>query len=223
MANSNIVDIHGVGPVLFERSQRAKHVNISVKPFTGVRVAVPYGSSFKKAQEFVYARTDWIQRHLHRMKQYENENRVAAAASVDIDRAKAKRKLTRRLKHLAEKHGFTYDTVFIRNQKTRWGSCSHSNNISLNMKLVRLPQELMDYVILHELAHTRFKNHSSDFWAELNRLVGDARGKASELNKYGLALLCSASTSGSQYLQSANRPRHRRSRAGPHGEHDSRG
>ena len=189
MAHSNTVEIDGVGPVLFERSKRAKHVNISVKPFKGVHVAVPDGLSFKKAEEFVYARTDWIQRHLHKMKQYENENRVAAAASVDIDRAKAKRKLTRRLRHLAAKHGFTYDRVFVRNQRTRWGSCSHKNNISLNMKIVRLPEELMDYVILHELVHTRFMNHSSDFWAELNRLVGDAKGKASELKEYGVRLL----------------------------------
>ena len=57
------------------------------------------------------------------------------------------------------------------------------------MKTVRLPEELMDYVILHELAHTRFKNHSNDFWAELNRLVGDAKGMASELKEYGLGLL----------------------------------
>ena len=59
MAHSNTVEIDGVGPVLFERSQRAKHVNISVKPFTGVRVAVPDGVSVKKAGEFGFAGTDW--------------------------------------------------------------------------------------------------------------------------------------------------------------------
>ncbi len=168
MANANTVEIDGVGPVLFERSKRAKHVNISVKPFTGVRVAVPDGFSFKKAEEFVHARTDWIQRHLYKMKQYEKENKIVSDASVDIDRAKAIRKLNRRFKQLAGKHGFTYNRIFIRNQKTRWGSCSHKNNISLNMKIVRLPEELMDYVILHELAHTRFKNHNNNFWALLD-------------------------------------------------------
>jgi len=188
MANSNTVEIDGVGPVLFERSKRAKHVNISVKPFTGVRVAVPDGLSFEKAEEFVHARTDWIQRHLYRMKQYEKESETVSDASVDIERAKAKRKLTRRLKHLAEKHGFTYNRVFIRNQKTRWGSCSHKNNISLNMKIIRLPEELMDYVILHELAHTRFKNHSNDFWAELNRVVGNGNGIALRWRESGLGL-----------------------------------
>ncbi len=184
MANSNTVDIDNVGLVLFERSKRAKHVNISVKPFKGVRVAVPDELSFKKAEEFVYTKTYWIQRHLVRIKQYEEESRLASDTSVTIDKSKAKRKLTRKLKHLALKHGFTYNRVFIRNQKTRWGSCSHKNNISLNVKIIRLPEELMDYVILHELTHILFKNHSSDFWIELNRLVGNGKGMASKLREY---------------------------------------
>ncbi len=186
MADSNTVEIDGVGPVLFKRSRRAKHVNISVKPFKGVRVAVPDGLPFKKAEEFVNAKMDWIQRHLYRMKQYEEENKIISDASVDIDRTTAKRKLIRRLKYLAGKHGLTYNRVFIRNQKTRWGSCSHKNNISLNMKLVKLPDELMDYVILHELVHTRVKDHSNSFWAELNRLVGNGKGMALRLRGYDI-------------------------------------
>ena len=189
MVDSSTIEIDGVGPVLFERSKRAKRVNISVKPFTGVRVAVPCGLSFKKAEEFARARTDWIQRHLRRMKQYEKGSRAIPEAPVDIERAEARRRLTERLKQLAEKHGFTCNRVFVRNQKTRWGSCSCKGNISLNMKLVKLPGELMDYVILHELVHTRFMNHSSDFWAELDRLVVDRRGMRSRLREYGLALL----------------------------------
>ncbi len=184
MANSNIVEIDSVGPILFERSKRAKHINISVKPFKGVRVSVPDGLSFEKAEEFVHVKTGWIQRRLVRMKQYEEESRLASDTSVTIDKSKAKQKLTRKLKHLALKHGFTYDKVFIRNQKARWGSCSHKNNISLNIKIIRLPEELMDYVILHELTHIQFKNHSKDFWAELNRLVGNGKGMATKLREY---------------------------------------
>jgi len=189
MANSKTVEIDGVGPVLFERSQRAKHVSISVRPFTGVRVAVPGGFSFKQAEEFVHAKADWIQKHLCRMRQYEKESKIISGASGDIDRAKAKRKLTRRLEHLAGKHGFTYNMVFIRNQKTRWGSCSHENNISLNVKIIHLPEELMDYVILHELAHTRIRGHSDDFWAELDRVGINGRSLASRLKEYRVGLL----------------------------------
>ncbi len=189
MANFNTVKIDGIGSVLFERSKRAKHVNISVKPFKGVRVAVPDGLSFKKAEEFVNTKTGWIQKHLYMMKQYEEKSQLASDTLVDIDKSRAKRKLIRRLKYLALKHEFTYNRVFIRNQKTRWGSCSRKNNISLNMKIMRLPEELTDYVILHELAHIRFKNHSNGFWVELNRLVGNGKGMASRLREYEIGLL----------------------------------
>ena len=115
--------------------------------------------------------------------------RQALNSSVIIDKVKAKKKLTNRLKQLAVQHGFTYNKVYIRNQKTRWGSCSHKNNISLNMKLVLLPEELVDYVILHELVHTRTHDHSKRFWAELDKYVGDGKAMAKRLRKYGLGLL----------------------------------
>jgi predicted metal-dependent hydrolase len=188
MTNSRTTNIDGVGPVLFEHSRRAKHVSISVKPFKGVRVAVPIDVSFRKAEEFVHAKARWIKRHLVKMKYYENQRETIWDNFTDIDRAKAKIELTRRLKHLAEKHGFTFSKVSIRNQRTRWGSCSHKNNISLNMKLVRLPDDLVDYVIIHELVHTRKKNHGKGFWAMLDKCVGNGKDFASRLRKYGVGL-----------------------------------
>ncbi|MFC1914980.1 M48 family metallopeptidase [Chloroflexota bacterium] len=185
MVNSDIVVIHDIGPVLFKHSKRAKRIRISLKPFEGVRVVVPDRWPFKKAEEFVHTKIEWIQKHLHKIRQYEKENKLMSAALANIDREKAKLKLTGRLKYLAEKHGLTYNRVFIRNQKTRWGSCSHRNNISLNMKIFLLPEELMDYVILHELTHTRVKNHSNKFWDELNILVDDGKGMSSKLREYG--------------------------------------
>ena len=188
MVDAITVEIDSLGPVLFERSQRARHVNISVKPFRGVRVAVPYGLSFKKAAEFVHTKSDWMKIHLEKIKQYEKEYNFNSAAAEDIDKAKTKTILTRRLKRLAEKHGFAYNRLFIRNQKTRWGSCSSKNNINLNMKLVKLPDELIDYVILHELVHTCKKDHSKAFWAEMDKLVGNGKKMASRLRKYGIRL-----------------------------------
>jgi len=186
IVHSNTVEIVGVGPVLFERSKKAKRVIISVKPFAGVRVAVPYGLSFQKAEAFVYAKTDWIQRHLTRMKQHEESDGDIMSALDNIDRAEAKHKLIERLQHLAAEHCFTYNRVFIRNQKTRLGTCSNRNNISLNIKVSRLPEELMDYVILHELAHTRVKNHGNDFWMLMDKLVGNGKAKAASLRKFAI-------------------------------------
>jgi len=191
MAQSDTVEIAGVGPVLLERSRKARRVIISVKPFAGVRVAVPYGISFQTAGEFVYTRTDWIQRQLARMKQYERGNGATQSALDSIDRPEAKRRLIRRLEYLASEHGFTYNRVFIRNQKTRLGTCSSRNNIGLNIKVSLLPGELMDYVILHELAHTRVKNHGHDFWMLMDKLVGDGKAKAASLREFSISHLLS--------------------------------
>lgn len=189
MADSSTVEIDGIGPVLFERSLRAKHLNISVKPFKGVRVAIPDGLSFEKAEELAHSKVGWIQKQQEKMRQFESEQDANSSAATDIDRAKAKRKLKQRLRHLADKHGFNYNRVFIRNQRTRWGSCSPKNNISLNMMLVRLPDDLRDYVLLHELVHTRIRKHDNRFWSQLEGLVSNAKIKDSRLKEYGAALL----------------------------------
>jgi len=183
------IDIDGIGLITFERSSHARRVIISVKPFQGVRVAVPAPVSFRKAEAFVFSKTEWIKKHLGKMKQYEKERESIHDNFDDIGIVTVKKTLTSRLKQLAEKHGFRYNKVSIRDQRTRWGSCSNKNNISLNMKLVRLPDELIDYVILHELVHTRIRNHSKKFWAELDDYVGNARAMARKLRTNGLELI----------------------------------
>jgi len=184
MDKSHTVEINGVGTVLFERSKRAKHVIIYVRPLTGVRVAVPVKQSFKKAEDYVRIKIPWIQKHLKRIHQYESVNGKASDNCIGFDRAQKKTKLIKRLEALAAMHGFSYNRVFIRNQRTRWGSCSHKNNISLNIMLTRLPSELMDYVILHELVHTRYKNHGKYFWAELDNFVPNSRKISAQLRKH---------------------------------------
>ena len=163
--NSYTINIDRIGPVLFEKSRRAKRIIISVKPFKGVRVAVPTGTSFKQALEFVYLKKEWIQRHLAKIEQNENQKKAFKDHFIAIDKADTRKRLIDRLYHLAKEHGFICNNVSIREQRTRWGSCSYKNNISLNLKLVLLPKELIDYVMLHELVHTRIHNHSKKFWA----------------------------------------------------------
>jgi predicted metal-dependent hydrolase len=175
------VELKSVGPIQMERSRRAKHISVSVRPYKGVRVAVPVGVSFASAELFAQSKAGWIKKHVDQMEQMERAARI-------LDRPTARRRLVDRLDYLAQKHGFQYNRVFIRNQKTRWGSCSGKNNINLNVNLVRLPDELMDYTILHELVHTRIKNHGKRFWAQLDRLLGDARKLDRALNDYNLMM-----------------------------------
>ena len=112
-----------------------------------------------------------------------------ASAGTPINRSAARKFLIDRLSFLAKRYGFTYNRVFIRNQKTRWGSCSTKNNINLNVNLVRLPNELIDYTILHELVHTRVKNHSQRFWDQMDLLLGDAKKVDKKLSAYEFLLI----------------------------------
>ena len=161
------VELISVGPIKMERSSRAKHISVSVRPYKGVRVAVPRGVSFARAELFAQSKAGWIKKHVDKMEQMERAARILSENNP-IDRPAARKRLVDRLDYLALKHGFQYNRVFIRNQKTLCGSCSGKNNINLNVNLVRLPDELMDYTILHELVHTRIKitaNGSGHNWS----------------------------------------------------------
>ena len=103
---------------------------------------------------------------------------------VDVMRWEAKVYLPKRLKELADKHGFKYQNVSIKNASTRWGSCSSANNINLNLHLMRVPEHLIDYVLLHELTHTVVKNHSEKFWLLLEQCYPNARKADKEMNNY---------------------------------------
>ncbi len=182
------VELKSVGAILMERSRRARHVSVSVRPHTGVRVAVPCGVSFAYAEKFAQSKVGWIKKHLEKMRRLEHKARTLSA-NGPIIRSAARQRLIDRLDQLAQRHGFQYNKVYIKTQKTRWGSCSHKNNINLNINLVRLPDELIDYTILHELLHTRIKNHGRRFWRELDRLLGDAKTLDRKLSEYQVLLL----------------------------------
>ena len=217
-----IISIDGVGNVLFRHSKRARHLNISIRPFVGARVSIPVGMSYNSAIRFVIERKLWIKKHLARMKEFENlqtkfdENssystkqhklilrktdrksisvrlskckinvaypteldsdsiELQAAIRKGIERAlkiEAKEHLPNKVKELADKYEFKFNKLALKNIKSRWGSCSRKNNINLSIHLMRLPDHLIDYVILHELVHTLHHNHSERFslsWVPLS-------------------------------------------------------
>lgn len=97
----------------------------------------------------------------------------------------AKRLLPEQTKTLADKYGFSYTSVKIQSGKTRWGSCSGGKNINLSLYLMLLPAHLIDYVILHELCHTREMNHSPKFWAWMDKVTeSQSKQLRTELKKY---------------------------------------
>lgn len=100
----------------------------------------------------------------------------------------AQEHIERRTKELAKKYNFSYEKIFIRNQKTKWGNCSKDKNISLNWRLIKSPEFVIDYVILHELLHTRIPNHSRIFWINLAILMPNYQESVNWLIAYGRGL-----------------------------------
>lgn len=99
------------------------------------------------------------------------------------NRELARQRITRRVEYFAPQVGVTYNRIFIKEQKTRWGSCSSLGNLNFNWKLILLNEELLDYVVVHELAHRKQMNHSPTFWAEVERVLPDYRERRRRLKE----------------------------------------
>jgi len=167
------VSVPGVpAAVVFVRHRRARHYILRLRDDGVVRVTVPWRGSRAEAERFLVARREWIARERHRRELVRAATRVPAEVEKRL-RTLAARELPARVLELARAHGFALPAVSVRNQRTRWGSCSPSGRISLNWRLVQVPPAVRDYVLLHELTHLRHLNHSARFWRELARLCPD--------------------------------------------------
>lgn len=133
-------------------------------------MTVPRRGSLEEAQRFVASKQKWIKTHLERMARQRRERPPLDLQKIDLK--KAQHTLFDRLAHFSALHNLPYRHAAFRCQKTKWGSCSSQNTISLNINIAFLPEHLQDYILLHELTHVRHKNHSGKFWAELDRYCG---------------------------------------------------
>jgi len=188
MEETRIINIPGMGDVRMRKSRRVTRFSISVTNSGDVRVTIPRRGTIGQAKSFLREKSEWVAKHREKACRLRLHHEALVAHCKPVSREEATKLLLERFDHLARKHNFSFNKVSIRNQKTRWGSCSARNNISLNEKLVRLPRRLMDYVLFHELVHTRVRNHGEDFWRELEKYVEDIRRLRRELREYRLGL-----------------------------------
>ena len=174
-----------LGEVTLSQSVRARRVSISVRATGAVRLSFPRGVSQKRALAFLDEKAEWIEAARERLArkraalppQLPPEERKARVEEL---RRAAKADLPGRIARLSEATGLKYEKLSIRASRTKWGSCSGRNHISLSLFLMTLPEHLRDYVIIHELCHTVHHNHSPRFHALVDRLVG---GCENALNK----------------------------------------
>ena len=157
------------------RSNR-KTVAIQVNSDLSVTVRAPYSASEKDIQEILKKKEAWISRHIEKIKK--TKERFEAEPTEKLTREKvialaeeALKVIPERVEYFAKVIGVTYGKITVRNQKTRWGSCSSKGNLNFNCLLMLAPPEVLDYVVVHELCHRKQMNHSKAFWLEVEKVL----------------------------------------------------
>ena len=173
---------------------KRKTLSIEINQNAEVIVRAPYYASYKDIERFVSSHQDWILKHQEKRRQelsnqksnpqtymsYEDIKRLADAAVSYIPT---------RVAYFAPIIGVTYGRITIRNQKTRWGSCSSKGNLNFNCLLMMAPKEVIDYVVIHELCHRKEMNHSKKFWALVEKAMPDYKIHRKWLKENGASLM----------------------------------
>ena len=171
------------------RSNR-RTIGLEIKPDGLVYIRAPRKMSDDKIREFVLKNEGWIDKHLEKMKRRESEAGDKLSMEEIRELAeKAAKVIPERVKYYAPLIGVTYGRITIRNQKTRWGSCSAKGNLNFNCLLMLTPPEVLDSVIVHELCHRKEMNHSKRFYDEVLRVYPDYHKWNRWLKEHESALL----------------------------------
>ena len=150
-----------------------KSVSIHVEPDGSVVVRAPLTTGKDFIDSFVNSKSDWIQKTVEKMK-LRSENRQDLALNAnDVSRLKtqATAYLTERTDYFAEIMGVKYKKLRVNSANTRWGSCNSKGEINYTFRLILAPRDLVDYVVVHELAHLKEMNHSKKFWSIVSTVL----------------------------------------------------
>ena len=169
------------------RSSR-KTISIQIKPGGEVEVRCPKRCTKREVDAFVASKEDWIRKHLEAIAARPQPT-VLTGEKVCALADRAAEELPTRVQFFAQQIGVTYGRITIRSQKTRWGSCSAKGNLNFNCLLMLCPEEVRDYVVIHELCHRKHMNHSADFWTEVENFCPDYRTSRKWLKENGASLI----------------------------------
>lgn len=170
------------------RRSNRKTMTIEVTKEAKVLVRAPYRMPLSEIQRFVNEKLDWIEKHIQKMREKQREVSEMERLTTEQIRELAElaiKVIPQRVAYYAKIIGVTYGRITIRNQKTRWGSCSGKGNLNFNCLLMLTPPEVLDYVVVHELCHRKEMNHSKQFWNEVEKVLLDYRERRKWLKENG--------------------------------------
>jgi predicted metal-dependent hydrolase len=167
----------------YVRMRQARRYVMRVRPDGSLRVTIPRGGSQAEARRFAERHRDWAVRQRSKVLEAKRPAHVDAAL-----KDQARRELPPRLLQLAADNGLSVTRVTIRDQRSRWGSCSRTGHIALNYRLMLMPAEVRDYILVHELMHLRQPDHSRKFWRHVEAACPHFRDAERWLRKHGSSL-----------------------------------
>ena len=166
---------------------RAKRKTMAMRVEADGKIVVraPYRMPAELADRFVESHREWILKQQQTSKILDKLKHIYTEEEKKRYREEAKKVLGAKCRFFAEKMQVDYGRITIREQKTRWGSCSGAGNLNFNWKLVLMPEEIQDYLVVHELAHRREMNHGKQFWALVAAEIPDYKGRRDWLRLHG--------------------------------------
>lgn len=175
------IDDHEFGEVIVRRNSLAKGIKFSISTSGRLQMSVPVYTSDFLAKRFLNSNRKTIREKLPIKDPAEQR---ARDYQKKVLAKKAKEYLPYRLEYYAKLYGYKYEKCRLSHANTRWGSCSSNRTISLNIGLMKLPETLRDYVILHELAHLNHMDHSKEFWTEVGQHDKNYKNHEKKLKQY---------------------------------------
>lgn len=176
-------------PYTIRKSKRAKYLRLAVYPDGRVVLTVPHWLGGGVIERFFAERAEWVREKLEFFRSAPRTKQPRSREDYRARKGEARALVEGRIAHYAACYGLTVRAISIRQQKTRWGSCSRRGNISINYRILDLPSELQDYLVVHELCHLREMNHSPRFWALVAETIPDYREQKYALRQHERSLL----------------------------------
>lgn len=180
------------------RSNR-KTLAIQINPDLSVTVRAPMYAPQSDIERILIEKESWIQKHIEKIREQEAKRKETQGEFVESEYLtneeikkladKALQHIPKRVSYYAKQIGVTYGRITIRNQKTRWGSCSSKGNLNFNCLLMLTSPEVIDYVVVHELCHRKEMNHSGAFWAEVEKVLPDYKEQVKWLKENGAQII----------------------------------
>lgn len=168
---------------IVRKTSRAKRYSITVHPGPRIIATAPFRASQKGVQRFVQHHADWV---VHAASSIAQQPLITPFGKTRKEyeywKETARTAITQAVKEINKHYEFSYNRISIRNQKSCWGSCSNKQNLNFNYRLLFMPDELLRYVVAHELCHLEYLNHSQQFWQRVEETVPQYKQLRKKLN-----------------------------------------